>query len=348
MWQSSDKVKIVFNNYDYNINHNGKKYPMAFVVVNDAQLNTAIKWATGEDIKVKIIETDNKDFTFSLANAPERSYSQGGKLSFCNCIVEKEGIPSFAVGINTEYLFANMFDTTVVKGVFQDKVIFAKQNNNTGAIVMGSKIYNEVMADAIAREKVATGTKTKKWIRGSVYCSPTLADLYLGEFTSQIESHIEDSRTSLIFKQNPKKKHVFMSYNASDSLSLNVGRIFNAYHYDQKLPARVWTEALIPNDEHYIKNLEKLYETGIEEDVSSDNYVCTYYLIERAFYFYDVDPEYTKKILNIIIDLRAKYPDIFDDDSRYYRFKDFKIEWDGNTYITKSYEECIKKFIEII
>lgn len=346
MWQTADKIKIVFNNYDYTITHKGKKYPMAFVVVNDTQLNTAIEWADdGEGKKVKIIETENKDFTFSLANAPERSYSQGGKLSFCNCIVEKEGIPSFAIGINTEYLFENIFETTLINGVFQDKVIFAKQHNNTGAIVVGSSIYNEVMADNIIREKVKTGKKTKAWIRGSVYATPTISDLYLGEFNSQLEFDYKN-RFTINISQNPTKVLVFAPYNAAKSINENVAFVMN-YHTNNPIPARVCTAEVIRDDAQYIENLKNLYYDGLETTILNNELNYTKDLIQRAFYFYDIDPKYTKKLLTLLLDIRKKYPDSFsnwDEDD----ITKINVTWNGKSYTHKTFDDCIKNFINII
>ena len=349
MWQTADKIKIVFNNRDYTIMHNGKKYPMAFVVVNDVQLDTAKKWASlevkGIDKNIKIIEVDNKDFTLSLAKAPDKSWSQGGALSFCNCIIEKKGIPPFAVGINTEYLFENIFETTLINGVFQDKVIFAKQHNNTGAIVVGSSIYNEVMADNITREKVKTGKKTKTWIRGSVYATPTISDLYLGEFNSQLDFGYKNSFTINIY-QNPTKVLVFAPYNAAKSINENVAFVMN-YHTNNPIPARVCTAEVIHDDANYIENLKNSYYDGFKTTILNNELNYTTELIKRAFYFYDIDPKYTKKLLTLLLDIRKKYPDSFNN----YEEDDItkiNVTWNGKSYTHKTFDDCIKNFINII
>lgn len=349
MWQSSDKVKIVFNNYNYNILHNGKNYPMAFVVINDTQLNTAINWASRRDNrKVNIVEIDNKDFTISLAKAPAGSY-QGGKLSFCNCIFEKEGIPSFAVGINTEYLFEAMFETTVINGIFKDKVIFGKQHNNTGIIVMNSPTYNELKASEVVKTKV-NGKKTKNWVRGSVYATATTADFYLGTFNSNLEyTTINWSTGTMVFTKKKKSEPeiVYNTYNFNKNAGENVASVMNTYRYAYNFPSRSCVLEVIPDDEHYLENLEQLYYDNFETDLISRNQSFWLYIM-RAFYFYDIDPEYTKKLLSLFVTLVDKYPDKFktlDDRSG---IKQIKLKWDKDNFVFTNYKDFMLKLIDLI
>lgn len=351
MWQSSDKVKIVFNNYDYNINHNGKKYPMAFIVINDTQMNTAIKWASHNDSKkVEIIETENKDFTISLANAPERSY-QGGKLSFCNCIFEKEGIPSFAVGINTDYLFDAMLETTVVNGIFKDKVMFGKQYNNTGIIVMNSPTYNELKASEVVKTKV-NGKKTKNWVRGSVYATATTADFYLGTFNSNLEYTTKDwDAHLLIFTKKMKDKVIlYDTYNFNKDAGENVASIFTNYNYNYNFPSRACVLEVIPDDENYLKTLEKLLYDNFEKSFvkNNDDDKQFFVYIIKAFYFYDIDPEYTKKLLSLFINFVDKYPDKFTLDD-WNGTNKIELRWDkNNTFTFTNYKDYMLKLIDLI
>ena len=116
---------------------------------NKQQLENAIDWSTyydyGEYDEItksypnkKVIEPlintfDNKGFKLSLLECANNS-SQGGKLSFWNCIVEKDN-RKFKIGINTTLLLDLFKESTFVNGVCQQPVCFVNRNGQTGMCV---------------------------------------------------------------------------------------------------------------------------------------------------------------------------------------------------------------------
>lgn len=65
-------------------------------------------------------EYENGTFTIALAEAAEMS-SQGGKVSFWNCVITAPDGNSFLVGINSELLLNLLLSNTLINGVCQKK-----------------------------------------------------------------------------------------------------------------------------------------------------------------------------------------------------------------------------------
>lgn len=114
-WKKMDKIIIVYKLYSNK----------AFVVDidNENQISIAIHWAVGYDQKTKpkMIETENKDFSFEIIDSADNSYN-GGKLSFWMCRIEKDGIEPFEVGINADLLVDMIRESTLINGKAQEKV----------------------------------------------------------------------------------------------------------------------------------------------------------------------------------------------------------------------------------
>jgi hypothetical protein len=68
----------------------------------------------------------NQRFKLELLDCAGGS-SQGGKLSFWNCIVSKDD-QRFKIGINSEMLLELLKNATFVKGVCQDDLLFVTDN----------------------------------------------------------------------------------------------------------------------------------------------------------------------------------------------------------------------------
>lgn len=347
MWKTAEKVKIVYSVHD-KIEYKGKKYPQAFIVTKDTQLNGAISWANwGGKKKPIIVETDNKDFTLTIGYAPEDSYN-GGKRSFCNCIIEKDGIDTFVVGINSEYLFNELVETTVVNGVFQSKIIFAKNNNNLGAIIEGSTLYKELMKDEGTREKIATSKKTKNWIPGSVYSTLTMSDLYLGEYRDVVDLDCTSTITygdtyKLTYSKEGPKKPFMETYRNERNYGELVFRGLSRTYNSDKVSARVFTKELIPFDANYKTTIENKMYDYLKKNFK-DRWIRVTDIISTGFRFYDEDPEYTKKMLYLALDYLKSGVDLWYLD----RVEYYHIYWEADHYQFKTCEEFINKLIEII
>lgn len=161
--------------------------PQAFVVNpdNKDQYTSAIKWATevGHDdfsktqFSLEPIEwlTDNKNFTVSMLSAAGQS-SQGGKLSFWNCLVEKDG-KQYVIGIEQENLLSTIKQSHMTYGTIDEHCMLAK-NGATACIVHEQmKEWNESIKEEGIRKKAP---KTIKWKAGHNYKSITTNNLFLG------------------------------------------------------------------------------------------------------------------------------------------------------------------------
>lgn len=105
-WRLFDEVIIVVNSFGqgYVVDPDNKK-----------QLETAMRWAEKSSDKApEVIRTANKDFELSLYDCAGHS-SCGGKLSFWNCKIEKDG-KYYIIGINTDSLLSLMKHSTFVNG----------------------------------------------------------------------------------------------------------------------------------------------------------------------------------------------------------------------------------------
>ena len=169
-WRLFDEVIIVVNSFGqgYVVDPDNKK-----------QLETAMRWAEKSSDKApEVIRTANKDFELSLYDCAGHS-SCGGKLSFWNCKIEKDG-KSYIIGINTDSLLSLMKHSTFVNGKCQSKLFFAKQAGNTCLIHTGMQEYDEAVKSIKLKKDLST-KKTKNWQVGKNYVTATCNDLYLGE-----------------------------------------------------------------------------------------------------------------------------------------------------------------------
>lgn len=165
---------------------------------NKKQLETARKWAEQEiwsyytdekgqrDIKQKEVipateyTYDNNDFTLELYNSAGSS-SQGGKLSFWNCWITAPDGKKFLIGIAADLLLDVLKSSTVVNGIVQDKLMFARCNGGVGMLHNRMENYQQALNDAETRSKMKKG-KTSKHVVGHIYETATQKNAYLGKF----------------------------------------------------------------------------------------------------------------------------------------------------------------------
>lgn len=156
---------------------------------NKSTLKTGENWATTtkkvnnqyitiEPIK---IHTENKGFKLTLDSSADGS-SQGGKLSFWMCKIDKDDIHG-RIGINQEELNQLFKESTFVNGVCQQDVCFYRINGNVGACVVGGERYKEFHDIKDKDIKLSQAKKTTKWELGRVYESKTMKSVWIGVIT---------------------------------------------------------------------------------------------------------------------------------------------------------------------
>ncbi len=166
---------------------------------NKNQLKAAQRWATyteyGDHIKTesgkweytwikehKPIEYTfgNQHFRLELLDCAGGS-SQGGKLSFWNCIVSKDD-QKFKIGINSDMLLELLKNATFVKGVCQDDLLFVTDNGRVGMCAEGSQVHRNAIKDMEIKAE-SKKNAVSKFSFGDIITTPTLREVYLGTVT---------------------------------------------------------------------------------------------------------------------------------------------------------------------
>ena len=139
---------------------------------DSSQLSTGHKWA-GTGYREETL--DNRGFKLRLMDSPGRSYSQGGKLSFCMCEVIRDD-SRLEIGIDTEMLIEILKMSTCINGEIQNELMFARRSGKLGMIAMDSEFYEQAMTDKEIREKVS---KTRKPKPGYLHEALTVKSVYM-------------------------------------------------------------------------------------------------------------------------------------------------------------------------
>lgn len=345
-WKKMDKIIIVYKLYSNK----------AFVVDidNENQISIAIHWAVGYDQKTKpkMIETENKDFSFEIIDSADNSYN-GGKLSFWMCRIEKDGIEPFEVGINADLLVDMIRESTLINGKAQEKVFFARQGGNLGVLHENMSEYQQFVKDQILRDNIKKGKKISKWQAGWTYQSLTETAIMFGHYpqiakkfdkwnnlgveTTRLSNYIDVIRLDFDAKDKP----VYCRCSDGDSYTTLVERLCKEidYSFNDKCPARVPGKQVFNIGENYYEVLKKIMLDTTEIIFKQSPYYILNIPI-YAFMVFNVNPEITHSILsyaftlcNILIDK--------------YNIKNIIIEYKNQEYLCNGYKELFQKLLEI-
>ena len=182
--------------------HDSTTYYQAYLVdpANTKQLESARHWArwieyspwvkdengkwTREDYEIKHepieFEFENNGFTLKLLDCAGGS-SQGGKLSFWNCLVGKDD-KSFKIGINSDMLLDLLKNAVFDKGACQSPLVFITQKGKVGMTTEGSETYKQCVADRELKKDLKK-TAVSKFTFGDILKTPTIEEVYLGTIT---------------------------------------------------------------------------------------------------------------------------------------------------------------------
>ena len=200
-----DRIKLICRDY---LHPTDEKEPIyqAYLVdpSNKSQMDSAMHWATWTEYgpshlnnetnkwereyeiihEPLVFEFDNKDFKFQLLDCAGGS-SQGGKLSFWNCIVEKDGT-KFKIGINSEILLNVLKEGTFEKGICKETVSFVSKKGQCGVVIKDGVAYNEALADMLLKDNLGKG-KTKNYKPGDIVSTTTMREVYVGSYPKYYE-----------------------------------------------------------------------------------------------------------------------------------------------------------------
>lgn len=201
-WKMMDKIDVAIKTAPkswtftgYVVEHGDKK-----------GLESAKSWAYDREYDYKkkeytkeykpVVHTfDNGGFTVKILKSAGGS-SQGGRLSFLACEVEKDGT-KFVIGVNDALLVDLIRNSHIDMGVIQEKVMFVRKGGVPGFIHENMEAYKEAVADMKQKSDLKKAKKTKKWELGGVYSTLTQTDICLGEVWDTLEPYeVEETYSS--------------------------------------------------------------------------------------------------------------------------------------------------------
>lgn len=164
---------------------------------------------------------DNGGFTVRILESAGGS-SQGGRLSFMACEVEKDGI-KFVIGVNDELLVDLIRNSEISKGIIKEKVMFVRKAGRPGFIHEGMDAYKEANADMKQKADLKKAKKTSKWEIGGVYSTLTQNAICIGDVWDTMQEYQDNGstwpyrhHTILKRREAPVKVTAWMSYSKYD------------------------------------------------------------------------------------------------------------------------------------
>lgn len=175
-----------------------------------------------DPIEPNVYTFDNDGFTVKILKSAGGS-SQGGRLSFWACEVEKDGI-KFTVGVNDAILADLIKNSDISNGLVKQKVMFARKGGQPGLIHKDMDAYQEAVADMKQKADLKKAKKTSKWELGGIYSTLNKMDICLGEVYNTLETYKEEepynsswrygaTRTVTKYREtkNPQKVYAWFS-----------------------------------------------------------------------------------------------------------------------------------------
>ncbi len=200
-WKLMDRIVVAVRQTD----EVGGRYDFTGYIVeagNEDALKNAKDWAriTPYDrekggyqtpIEPKVYEFENKGFIATVLDSAGGS-SQGGRLSFWRCKVEKDGV-EFIIGVNDAILADVIKNSDIANGKIKQELMFARKGGQPGLIHENMQAYQDATADMKHKAEMKSAKKTKKWEIGGIYQTITQTDICLGEVWDTMEEYETDT-----------------------------------------------------------------------------------------------------------------------------------------------------------
>lgn len=168
--------------------------------------------ASKKTIEGIVHEYDNGSFTISLSESASGS-SQGGKLSFWNCIITAPDGNSFLVGINSELLLHLLMSATFINGTCQENVWLGRVGGNqVGVFTEAMEDFKQAKLDEEQRNVVKKANN--KYIPGDIVGTLKEKQLYLGSVYKyySFEQGYRYSDKYVVIYDKPKLVHIFRGF----------------------------------------------------------------------------------------------------------------------------------------
>lgn len=273
--------------------------PQAYIVDpdNKKQIESARSWGTDykytglynqKDVFEPIeYYVDNEGFKLTIVDCAGTS-SQGGKLSFWNCLIEKEPNIRVIVGIDQVNLLSLIRQSTIVNGTIKESLSLAKLSSTAGAVHKDMVEWSKSKQNKIIDKKGQK--KTSKWEIGRNYTSLTKNTLYIGDLYNWVEQ-----RTTYKEENTPgyygvrKVAHYHLKFTDTP-----VKR-----HCVFELGSYISKDIVKDINENKIKSIESLYDKIIGQIRDTSKLRDTYDLCRKSIIFYDKE--------NLITSLPSRY-----------------------------------------
>lgn len=238
-----------------------------------------------DPIEPIVVTFDNECFTATILDSAGGS-SQGGRLSFWRCMVEKDGF-KFTIGVNDAILADLIKNSEIKNGKIKEELMFARKGGQPGLIHKDMDAYADATADMKHKEEMKKAKKTSKWEIGGVYSSITQTAICLGEVFDTMEEYQVDSswsyyrRTELRKRETPLKVLAWVHISnygnkvIPDTLEDLLNRELESnyiYFYTGKPPARAKTQQLEVKDSDMVL-LDKLLKKRERDEEKSQRFV---------------------------------------------------------------------------
>lgn len=272
------------------------------------------KWVRDYEIAHAPVEFEfeNNGFILELLDCAGGS-SQGGKLSFWNCLVKKDS-KTFKIGINSDMLLDLLKNAVFDKGVCQSSLIFITQNGKVGMTAEGSDTYKQCIADRELKQTLKSGM-VSKFSFGDTLMTTTLEEVYLGTLTKyytfdpgrNVSRYTRDydlRDCTLIKLAKPIKYHIFDTITVGQTKLSNFIDRYKASQYSypdfkKSCPKRAITGKInldITQEEFYKQLTDKIYDFDAWLDYYMKHYLnptdngALYYFLGSMSFGVDTKP----------------------------------------------------------
>jgi hypothetical protein len=292
------------------------------------------KWEREYEIPHDPVEFtfENNGFELELKDCAGGS-SQGGKLSFWNCLVSKDS-KTFMIGINSDMLLDLLKNASFDKGKCQSPLIFITQKGKVGMTVKDSETYQQCVKD---RELLGNlkKTQTSKFTFGDRVSTATINDVYLGTITKYYDFDPGEKNSSWHFNhfdirdckitklKKPVTYHLFESLYRDRSLKTILeeydSSVYSYPDVKKTCPKRTITgkiEMDCSEEEFKQGIMEKTYDfktfsEKLQESYSykgCDKYRTFYYFLGKQTFGYGFESfEFSPEIMEKIKEYGIKY-----------------------------------------
>lgn len=287
-------------------------------------------------------EFDNNGFELELLDCAGGS-SQGGKLSFWNCVVTRDG-NKFVIGINSDMLLELLKNAAFVNGKCQSPLIFITKSGKVGMTVEGSETWQQCIKDRELKKEMQAKA-VSKFSFGDKISTATIKEIYLGTLTQYYKVETGDTRYYYNRELDPRRYTVTklakpIVYHLTDSdwrygsYDLkNFAKVSEVIEYykdsdsiyaypdlKKKCAKRAISGKLeldVTEEDFYKALVEKTYDYESWENYCKQSYhhrhddahiLC--YFLSRNFFGFNTEPfELDEKLMQKIKDLGIRYID---------------------------------------